>query len=66
MLDPFVRLHAIDENAAGEVAPLLGVLRSLHLPQITHPVGQPKAVTRSHLPVGVRRRHSVIYDQPAI
>jgi hypothetical protein len=29
ILDPFVRLHAIDENAAGEVAPLLGFLRSL-------------------------------------
>jgi RecA-family ATPase len=27
VLDPFVRLHAIDENAAGEVAPLLGYLR---------------------------------------
>lgn len=27
VLDPFVRLHAIDENAAGEVAPLLGFLR---------------------------------------
>jgi hypothetical protein len=29
VLDPFVRLHAIDENAAGEVAPLLAYLRSL-------------------------------------
>jgi hypothetical protein len=29
VLDPFVRLHAIDENVAGEVAPLLGYLRSL-------------------------------------
>jgi hypothetical protein len=29
VLDPFVRLHAIDENAAGEVAPLLGCLRSI-------------------------------------
>jgi AAA domain len=29
VLDPFVRLHAIDENVAGEVAPLLGFLRSL-------------------------------------
>jgi hypothetical protein len=29
VLDPFVRLHAIDENAAGEVAPLLGFLRSI-------------------------------------
>ena len=28
-LDPFVRLHAIDENVAGEVAPLLAYLRSL-------------------------------------
>jgi AAA domain len=28
-LDPFVRLHAIDENAAGEVAPLLAYLRTL-------------------------------------
>jgi hypothetical protein len=26
----------------------------------------PKAVTRSHLPLGVRRLHSVAYDQPAI
>jgi hypothetical protein len=29
VLDPFVRLHAIDENVAGEVAPLLAYLRSL-------------------------------------
>jgi AAA domain len=29
ILDPFVRLHAIDENVAGEVAPLLAYLRSL-------------------------------------
>lgn len=29
VLDPFVRLHSIDENAAGEVAPLLGFLRRL-------------------------------------
>jgi len=29
VLDPFVRLHRIDENAAAEVAPLLGFLRSL-------------------------------------
>ena len=29
VLDPFVRLHAVDENAAGEVAPLLGYLRRL-------------------------------------
>jgi hypothetical protein len=29
VLDPFVRLHAIDENNAGEVAPLLGFLRRL-------------------------------------
>lgn len=29
VLDPFVRLHAIDENAAGEVAPLLAFLRNL-------------------------------------
>lgn len=29
VLDPFVRLHAIDENAAAEVAPLLGFLRGL-------------------------------------
>lgn len=29
VLDPFVRLHAIDENAAGEVASVLGVLRDL-------------------------------------
>ena len=29
VLDPFVRLHAIDENAAGEVAPLLAFLRHL-------------------------------------
>ena len=29
VLDPFVRLHAIDENIAGEVAPLLAYLRSL-------------------------------------
>ncbi len=29
VLDPFVRLHAIDENAAAEVAPVLGYLRTL-------------------------------------
>jgi hypothetical protein len=29
VLDPFVRLHAIDENAAAEVASVLGYLRSL-------------------------------------
>jgi len=29
VLDPFVRLHAIDENVAGEVAPLLAYLRLL-------------------------------------
>jgi hypothetical protein len=29
VLDPLVRLHSIDENAAGEMAPLLGYLRSL-------------------------------------
>jgi AAA domain len=28
-LDPFVRLHRIDENASGEVAPLLAFLREL-------------------------------------
>jgi len=29
VLDPFVRLHRIDENASSEVAPLLGYLREL-------------------------------------
>lgn len=29
VLDPFVRLHRIDENAAAEVAPVLGFLRGL-------------------------------------
>jgi hypothetical protein len=29
VLDPFVRLHRIDENASGEVAPLLAYLRGL-------------------------------------
>jgi hypothetical protein len=29
VLDPFVRLHAIDENIAAEVAPLLAYLRNL-------------------------------------
>lgn len=29
VLDPFVRLHCIDENIAAEVAPLLGYLRAL-------------------------------------
>lgn len=29
VLDPFVRLHRVDENAAAEVAPLLAYLRSL-------------------------------------
>lgn len=30
LLDPFVRLHRIDENASGEVAPLLAFLRELN------------------------------------
>lgn len=29
ILDPFVRLHRVDENASGDVAPLLGYLRGL-------------------------------------
>jgi len=29
ILDPFVRLHRIDENASGEVAPMLAYLREL-------------------------------------
>jgi hypothetical protein len=29
VLDPFVRLHRVDENASGEVAPLLAYLRDL-------------------------------------
>ena len=29
ILDPFVRLHRIDENASGEVAPLLAFLREM-------------------------------------
>ena len=29
VLDPFVRLHRVDENAAGDVAPLLAYLRDL-------------------------------------
>lgn len=29
LLDPFVRLHRIDENSAGSVSPLLGFLRGL-------------------------------------
>ena len=29
VLDPFVRLHRIDENVSGEVAPLLAYLREL-------------------------------------
>ncbi len=29
VLDPFVRLHRIDENLSGEVAPLLAYLREL-------------------------------------
>lgn len=29
VLDPFVRLHRVDENASGEVAPLLAFLRDL-------------------------------------
>jgi len=36
VLDPFVRLHRIDENASGEVAPLLAYLREL---QRCHGVG---------------------------
>ena len=36
VLDPFVRLHRVDENAAGDVAPLLGFLREL---QQRHHVG---------------------------
>ena len=30
ILDPFVRLHRIDENVSGEVAPLLAYLHSRH------------------------------------
>jgi hypothetical protein len=33
VLDPFVRLHCVDENVAGDVAPILGYLRTL---QRTH------------------------------
>jgi hypothetical protein len=29
VLDPFVRLHCIDENVVADVAPILGYLRSL-------------------------------------
>src|SRR5207245_929916 len=29
VLDPFVRLHRVDENVSGEVAPLLAFLREL-------------------------------------
>mgnify|MGYP001576180233 CR=1 FL=1 len=29
ILDPFIRMHSVDENHAGEIAPLLGYLRSL-------------------------------------
>ena len=29
ILDPFIRIHRVDENAASEVAPLLGYLRQL-------------------------------------
>jgi hypothetical protein len=29
VLDPFIRLHSVDENAASEVAPILGHLREL-------------------------------------
>jgi hypothetical protein len=36
VLDPFIRLHSVDENAASEVAPLLGYLREL---QRRHGVG---------------------------
>ena len=36
VLDPFVRLHRIDENVSGEVAPLLAYLREL---QRRHQVG---------------------------
>jgi hypothetical protein len=35
VLDPFVRLHAIDENVAGEVAPILAFLRSLQRHHLT-------------------------------
>ena len=31
VLDPLVRLHAVDENQAGEIAPLLGSLRDLQI-----------------------------------
>jgi hypothetical protein len=30
LLDPFVRLHRVDENASGEIAPLLAYLRELN------------------------------------
>lgn len=36
VLDPFVRLHRVDENAAAEVAPLLAFLRLLQRRHHTH------------------------------
>jgi len=38
ILDPFVRLHRIDENASGEVAPLLAYLRELQRDHSDNPV----------------------------
>lgn len=35
LLDPFVRLHRVDENVSAEVAPLLGFLRDLQREQHT-------------------------------
>ena len=43
ILDPFVRLHRIDENASGEVAPLLAYLRELQRQYARRPSRQPKA-----------------------
>jgi AAA domain len=40
VLDPFVRLHRIDENASGEVAPLLAYLRELQRHRIAGRCGR--------------------------
>ncbi len=50
VLDPFVRLHRIDENASGEVAPLLAFLRDLRPPRRRRRARPPCQERRGHSP----------------
>jgi len=50
ILDPFVRLHRIDENASGEVAPLLAFLRELQRRHGTAVLIMPGRVAAAYAP----------------